>query len=230
MPASLRPSRIEQVTQLLRSQYSGPERDWLPPERSLARKLEVSRPLLREAIKRLQMQGYLEPIHGVGVKVIHEPNAPIKALLENELSKSDDRQLQFARLRQLVEPQMAAWAAEKAPTNKHHVTKLRFLHESMASAPTYEDQVKIDIRFHRSIAELANNQILTLMLSTVADIELQNRTLTLAAVGVNQSYAQHEEVLRAIERGDSDAAKAAMQIHIDSAYPKSTLAKPKPNP
>ncbi len=209
--------RIDAVTQVLQKEYSGPERDWLPPERSLASELKVSRPLLREAIKRLQMQGYLEPIHGVGVRVIHHPTAPIKAFLESELPSERDRQRQFSELRCLVEPQIAAWAASNAPNDPKNCKRLRSIHENMRTAPTYEDQVKRDIDFHRCIAELAKNQVLSLMLSAVADIELQSRTHTLAAVGVNASLQHHESILAAIEAGDAKAAKKAMQVHVDAA-------------
>ena len=210
MPANPRPRRLEKVTQLLREQYSGVERDWLPPERALARELEVSRPLLREAIKRLQMQGYLEPIHGVGVKVIHQPNAPIKELLENELPDHQARQKQFYDLRLLIEPQLATWAALHSPHNREQVTRLRTLHESMPDAPTYQDQVHIDMAFHHAIAELANNKTLSIMLSTVAAIELQHQANSLAAVGVNLSYNQHGAILQAIESANPEAAKSAV--------------------
>ncbi len=225
MSAALRFSRIDQVTELLRDRFTGPERNWLPPERSLARELEVSRPLLREAIKRLQMQGYLEPIHGVGVKVIHQPNAPIKALIENELPADADRLRQFSDLRTLVEPQMAAWAAENAKSDAQGFKKLQSTHEKMLRSQTYEEQVDLDLSFHRQIAELAKNQVLTLMLSTVADLERENRTFTLAAVGVHKSIKQHEAILSAIERGDATAAKRAMRTHIEAARANSARAK-----
>ncbi|MDQ8185380.1 FCD domain-containing protein [Pelagicoccus sp. SDUM812002] len=217
MKPTTRFGRIDTVTQVLREEYSGPERDWLPPERALANELKVSRPLLREAIKRLQMQGYLEPIHGVGVKVVHHPTAPIKTLLENEISSVLDQKRQFAELRCLVEPQIAAWAALNAATDPKTVIRLRSIHVRMRTAPTYEDKVTFDIDFHRTLAELAQNQVLSLMLSAVADIELQSRTHTLAAVGVNVALHQHESILIAIESGDAATAKNAMQTHVNAA-------------
>ncbi|MDQ8180046.1 FCD domain-containing protein [Pelagicoccus sp. SDUM812005] len=217
MIANTKQNRIKDVTQLLLKKYAGPERNWLPPERSLAQELEISRPLLREAIKQLQIQGYLEPIHGVGVKVVHLPNAPIKALLEKELPPSKDRIRQFSDLRLLVEPQIAAWAAERAPTQPRLLKKLQAIHQNMVEAPNYEEQVEHDIAFHRYIAELADNQVLTLMLSAVADLETENRTQTLAAVGVNKSIKQHAAILSAIEQSDPAAAKRAMRTHIESA-------------
>ncbi len=212
-----RHNRIDQVTRTLRSRFLEVERDWLPPERTLAKELTVSRPLLREAIKRLQVQGYLEPIHGVGVKVIHEPNAPIISLLENEIPASKDRQRQFSDLRLLVEPQMAAWAAQNAGSTNSKLKALRNTHEKMTRAETYEQQVDFDIAFHRGISDLANNQVLSLMLSAVADLEKENRSVTLAAVGVSKSLKQHESILQAIERGDTAAAKRAMRTHIEAA-------------
>lgn len=217
MNSAIRPGRIDQITQKLIASYLGPERGWLPPERSLARELEVSRPLLREAIKRLQMQGYLEPQHGIGVKVIHQPTAPIKALFESQVPVAKDRQRQFAELRQLVEPQMAAWAARNASSNPSGLEKLHLIHDRMQGATQYETQVQDDIAFHRTIAELAQNQVLTLMLSAVADLEVENRSITLAAVGVNRSIEQHGAILQAIAASDPKAAHAAMTTHIEAA-------------
>ncbi|MDQ8200154.1 FCD domain-containing protein [Pelagicoccus enzymogenes] len=224
MTAAAKKNRIEDVTEILLSKYSGLERDWLPPERQLAQELQISRPLLREAIKQLKIQGYLEPVHGIGVKVIHHPNAPIKALLETQLPSAADRIRQFGDLRALVEPQIAAWAADKAQSNRKQTKALRDLHEKMEAAPTYEEKVELDIAFHRAIAELANNQVLALMLSAVADLEKENRTLTLAAVGVDKSLKQHAAILQAIESSDAAAAKRAMRAHIDAAQSQSAKA------
>ena len=228
MPQTPKQNRIKPVTQRLLNQYAGPERDWLPPERTLAQALEISRPLLREAIKQLQIQGYLAPIHGVGVKVIHSPNAPIKALLESELPPSNERIRQFSDFRTLVEPQMAAWAAENAQGNPALLKKLRAAHERMARSTVYEEQVECDLAFHRFIATLANNQVLTLMLSTVADLEMENRALTLAAVGVEKALAQHAAIVEAIERAAPAAAKRAMRVHIEAAHSQTgSSTKPK---
>ena len=51
----------------------------LPSERHLAEQFGVSRPVVREATKRLELQGLLEVRQGVGIRVVDRLHAPVSA-------------------------------------------------------------------------------------------------------------------------------------------------------
>jgi len=192
------------------------EDDWLPPERELATGLGVSRPALREAIKRLEMQGRLVARHGVGVQVVDLPHAPVQAVLERMLPSPAERIRQFTVARRLIEPEVAALAAGQArATDRRELRTVhgRFMDEAMPVAATLE----ADLEFHRLIARVAGNRVLSLMIASMAPLEADSRRATLTRVGLATARRQHTAILEAILAGDSPRAHVAMLSHLDSA-------------
>ncbi len=215
MPASLRRAPlIESICQRLHQEHGGAE--WLPPERQLAADLGVSRPALREAIKRLEMQGLLASRHGVGVQVVDRPHAPVQAALERMLPSPAERVRQFTAARRLIEPELAARAAENARASD--LKALRASHDRF-TAPDVSTAAAVDadLDFHRQIARAAGNRVLALMLASMAPLEAASRAATLARVGLAAARRQHAAILEAVVAGDGPAARRAMLAHLDAA-------------
>jgi GntR family transcriptional repressor for pyruvate dehydrogenase complex len=192
------------------------EDDWLPPERELATRLGVSRPALREAIKRLEMQGRLAARHGVGVQVVDLPHAPVQAVLERMLPSPAERIRQFTAARRLIEPELAALAAGQARAADGRALRAshaRFLDPALPIAAT----IDADLEFHRLIARASGNRVLALMVASMSPLEADSRRTTLTRVGLATARRQHTAILDAILAGDGPGARAAMLGHLDSA-------------
>jgi GntR family transcriptional repressor for pyruvate dehydrogenase complex len=192
------------------------DEEWLPPERELATSLGVSRPALREAIKRLEMQGLLASRHGVGVQVVDLPHTPVQAVLERVLPSPAERIRQFTAARRLIEPELAALAAARlraADRRELQACHARFLDAALPVAGTIE----ADLDFHRLIARAAGNRVLALMIASMAPLEADARQATLSRVGLAAARRQHAAILAAIVAGDGPAARAAMTAHLDAA-------------
>lgn len=192
------------------------ESEWLPPERELAGSLGVSRPALREAIKRLEMQGLLASRHGVGVQVIDRPHAPVQAALERLLPSSAERLRQFTAARRVIEPELAALAAAHA--RPADLRALRAAHERFtAGGASADEAVAADLDFHRAIGRASGNRVLALMIASMAPLEADSRRTTLGRVGRPTAGRQHARILDAIAAGDTSGARAAMLAHLDAA-------------
>ncbi len=175
----------------------------------LSSQLGVSRTALREAIQRLEIQGLLEVKHGIGVRVIDNPSAPVRATLLRTLPDFEQRLRQFGEARVLIEPELARRAAERiTPEGAQR------LHELLAAlddaGPLVDEAVRADLEFHRHIAELAGNRVLALMIGSMAELEEEARRVTLVRVGLAAARLQHQRIVDAIAAGDGDAAHAAM--------------------
>ena len=217
-PLKPTPSLVEQVCARLARQLrdevdSGDDR--LPPERLMAERLGVSRTVLREATKRLELQGLLEIRHGSGIRAVNRLHKPLSGSLSILLPELPERLRQLSEARAAIEPEIARQAAlkSKAPDLK----QLRSIHERLVAAETHDKAVEADIDFHRTLARIAGNEILKLMLESLADLGRESRRVTIGNVGRQRAIDHHAAILNAVAAHDADAAAKAMKHHMDEA-------------
>ncbi|WP_395743171.1 FadR/GntR family transcriptional regulator [Prosthecobacter sp.] len=217
-PLKSSPSLVEQVCSRLARQLrdeveAGDGR--LPPERQMAERLGVSRTVLREATKRLELQGLLEIRHGSGIRAVNRLHKPLSGSLSILLPELPERLRQLIEARSAIEPEIARQAALKA--RAADVKQLRSIHERLLAAESHDEAVEADIDFHRTLARIAGNEILKLMLESLADLGRESRRVTIGNVGRQRAIDHHAAILNAVAAHDAAAAAEAMKHHMDEA-------------
>lgn len=189
--------------------------EWLPPERKLAAQLGVSRTVVREATKRLELQGLVEVKHGVGTRrtgSLHKPlNGSVALLVPDEA----ERLRQSLEVRLAIEPEMARIAALRA--RPAQLRELRRVHAGLRQAAGLAEAVEADIGFHRVIARATGNEVFSLILETLSDLGRDSRKATISQAGVERAVKHHEAILAAIGKHDGAGAARAMRHHIEVA-------------
>ena len=213
-PASLVERVCQQLAELIRGGSAEEER-WLPGERSLAEKLGVSRTVVREATKRLEQQGMLEIQHGTGIKIVDRLHRPLNDSLTMLIPDMADRLQQLNETRLSIEPDAAAFAAERA--TKEQIQTLRRIHTQLEKATENPAAIELDVAFHHAIADASGNLIYRLILDSLAEIGITSRLRTIGRIGKQAAIEHHEAILTAIEHRDGEAARQAMSIHILAA-------------
>ena len=184
----------------------------LPSERDLARRLEVGRASVREAIAALQVAGMIETRPGSGSFVAAEA-----AELTREAHDASPSDLLEARA--LLEPAVARLAALRG---RPDAEAERLLTE-METAAEEHDAVgwnECDRRFHQRIAGLTGNPVLLQLAGQVAaamDEPLWQRLRddSIAVSGRTTIHlAEHRMIYEAIAEGDADAAELYAAQHI----------------
>src|SRR5690554_1762942 len=148
----------EVLARLLQMIRSGQlkEGDRLPPERQLAQSFDVSRASLRDAIRQLEMLGYVDVRQGNGT-IIRMPDAttvsqPFRSLLSGHPHLAVD----LLEFRHLLEPQAAALAAQRC--TPEFAQRLR---DALAAQRELADSGKrlhsLDLEFHQLIANITGN-------------------------------------------------------------------------
>lgn len=193
--------------------YAAGER--LPPERELAQTLDVSRTTVREALLALEIMRFIEIKVGAGVFVLDdsvrargEPSEPDSAAPSEVLAA-----------RRLVEAETAALAAGNATSVQ--LDGMRQANERMAE--TIDDIAQFDAAdavFHQLVAEAAGNDVLSGFVSQLwrmreSDMWAFWYDQTRHPTNRRQSVEDHKVILRAFERRSADAARTAMQSHLD---------------
>lgn len=220
-PASLVAGVCQQLAELIRGGAAEDER-WLPAERSLAEKLGVSRTVVREATKRLEQQGLLEIQHGTGIKVVDKLHRPLNESLALLIPDVAERLQQLNETRLSIEPDAAAFAAQRA--TKKQIFTLRRIQGQLENAPDNTAAIEADIAAHHAIADASGNLIYRLILDSLAEISVASRLRTIGRIGKKTAIEHHARILDAIERHDSDAAREAMREHIQAAGEDMDLA------
>jgi GntR family transcriptional repressor for pyruvate dehydrogenase complex len=196
---------------------------WLPPERDLALKLGVSRPVVREATKRLELQGLLEVKHGVGTKVVDKLHKPLNGSLALLIPDDKERLRQLIQVRFMIEPENAGLAAEHASAAQ--IRKLRTALKKLEESDGYDAAVDADMTFHRELAISSGNQISALLLHSLSDLMQIGLIRGYSRASKQNAVRQHAAILTAIEKRDPAAAAKAMREHLITA--EADLALPK---
>ena len=194
----------------------------LPPENGLAELLDVSRPVVREALMRLRDDGLIASRQGAGWFVTRRPAA--NAFDFAPVSSIPDIQRCFV-FRMAVEGDAAALAARNRDRQS-----LRRIQQVLTKLDAMVAQgreggvgVEEDLLFHRTIAEASGNRF---FVETLASLREQiaigvnlNRNLSLIQPRgrILRGQQEHRRVFEAIEAQDEEAARRAMRTHVDNA-------------
>lgn len=213
-PASLVEAVCQQLASFIRRDPDDND-GWLPGERSLAEKFGVSRGVVREATKRLEQQGMVEIQHGNGIKVVDRLHRPLNDALSLLIPDVADRLQALNETRLSIEPDAAAFAAERA--TKPQIKEMRRIHAELEASEDNDEAIIADLSFHRAVAEASGNLIFRLVLDSLGEIGLASRMRTIGRIGKETAIEHHLAILEAIEAGNPDEARKAMRHHILAA-------------
>jgi len=209
------PSLVEKVCQSLAAiaRRDRQEDDgWLPTERELSAQLGVSRSVVREAAKRLELQGLLEIRQGSGMKVVDKLHKPLSSAVHMLVPDEKQRLVQLTEVRLALEPENARLAAERATAAE--LKQLKAAHERLRNCQDFETQVLADMEFHCLIAEASGNKIGSLLMQSLSDLLQTSLSHGYRLVTKDQAVADHGKVLDAILARNAAAAATAMKNHL----------------
>ena len=195
----------------------------LPSERVLAEQLKVSRSSVREAIRTLELQGLVVSKHGSGTFVNTQSLDAVATLMTSSLGVGLDAveaQLHdIFEVRPLLEPQLAALAAQRAtPEDVERLSSI--LVEQQRQIMEGETGVDADTEFHFALATATHNTALVKVVSAVEDVLRQSRDQTLQQPGRSQrSLDSHRHILDMVRAGDHMGARSAMEHHLTAVEP-----------
>jgi DNA-binding FadR family transcriptional regulator len=186
----------------------------LPAERDLAAKMGVSRPSVREALIALEVEGLIEVRMGSGIVVIGRESV---RLLDNAPGP-----LEIIRARQLIEGELAAVAAgSKDSSLMSDLEETLCEMESDIAARTMP--VRGDRNFHLRIAQASDNSALHAVVTQLFDerngpLFTQLGSHFEGETTWRQAVDEHRAVVDAITRHDPQAARDAMNQHLDRSH------------
>jgi DNA-binding GntR family transcriptional regulator len=176
-------------------------------EQEIADASGVSRTPVREALQRLQSEGFVRVATNQGAVVV---------------DWNDEHTNDVFELRALLEPYGAARAATRS--SPEGIEQLRSLaisqyEESHRRRPGYRERIgDLNSRFHRLLHEFADSPRLSMLMPMLIEAPLVMRTFTkYDEAELLRSASHHLEIVSALEARDADWAAAIMRSHIHAA-------------
>ncbi|WP_046592320.1 FadR/GntR family transcriptional regulator [Streptomyces mangrovisoli] len=195
--------------------------DKLPSEAELCRTLEVSRPVLREALRALQTMGLTVSRTGRGTFVV-------AAAVENP-TFGDYTAGDLMEVRRHVEIPVAGYAARRRTPDD--LDRLAGLLDRMERETDTAAWVAMDTLFHLAVAEAARNPVFRRVIEEIRDaLARQSAFLNELGGRREQSDREHRAIVEALTAGSETGAERAMTHHLDrvgtTLTTLTTLARP----
>ena len=209
---------FEQITeqieqQILRGELQSGDR--LPAERELAEQFHASRTAVREAMKILSQKGLLQMRPGRGTIVINGTSQALRDSLGLMLRVGQpEGARELVEVREILEPGIAALAAARA--THQDIALLREAVEIMDGHLHDADAfISADNFFHQVLAGATQNVlVLTLMDPIMELLSKQRKQIFTIEGGPMRGQSHHKQILEAVVRHDSEAARQAMSAHL----------------
>lgn len=190
--------------------------DLLPRERDLAAKLRVSRPVVREAIDVLRVNGVVSARRGYAGGTLIESLSRLQDVIAHIQGETRENIRSLIEMRQVLELPAALLTAQRA--TKADFARLESLVEMLEGlVPQPEEFYQADVQFHLAVAEISGNRVLAECLGyTFNAIAAVREQYPHARVELQHAIKNQRTMIGAIESGDATRITGAVHEHIRS--------------
>ena len=191
----------------------------LPTEHALCEQMDVSRPVLRQALKQLREDGVIVSRQGSGSFVERRPEGAVLDFAPVGSIADIQRTFEF---RAAIESEAAFLAAERR--TDADLVDMRALLDTLDLCITEgELGVDADEAFHEAICTASGNHYFTaartsMKANILTGLNLtRNLSLTKPRDRLELVQQEHYRIFDAIEKRDQEAARDAMRTHVENA-------------
>jgi GntR family transcriptional repressor for pyruvate dehydrogenase complex len=188
----------------------------LPPERELSKLFGVSRNSLRQALKVLQVMGLVQQRTGYGTYLSLEPSQILREPMRFLLLVDPVSHAELLEMRFMMEPQLAAKAAERA-TLAHLMEMEACIERMEQSGQDTAKLIEADVAFHRTVFRAAGNRLGETIYCVIHDSLMSNIMRTTGMANASYVANLHRPIYRAVFERNPEQARTAMFQHLMDA-------------
>lgn len=193
----------------------------LPAERELAERFDVSRPKVREALKRLEANGLINVRHGEGTFVATLTGQAMLPALIDLYARHGVGFYDYLEYRREQEAFASRLAAERAtPADRDAITEMLTELERAHQEDDRTASEEADLKLHSMIVNASHNAMLIHMMASIYELTRRglfyNRRYLRTVDGSGDKLMdQHREIADSVLSGDSARAERAAREHLD---------------
>ncbi len=172
-------------------------------EIALADKLGVSRTPIREAIRKLELEGLVVMAPRKGAKVASITERDLNDVLE---------------VRKGMEVLAISLACERITKEEmEHLEKIEAHFQTLIESDNLTELAEVDVEFHDTIYQATNNKRLVQLLNNLREQMYRYRMEYLKDIAVRRILAEeHKSICEALRARDEKKALDYVQLHIDN--------------
>ena len=201
---------VEELQRMVKEEYAEPG-SRLPREAELAERFQVSRIVVREAMKILEDRGVVEVRAGRGtLTVARRPDRVKRSLLQlfgDQPLPTLTEMESMLELRQVLEETSASLAAVRA--TDQDLSEIEAALEGMTNEEANLDEtIEADLRFHRAVVKAAHNAYLEMVLDPIVSVFVRQIMLTNS---FHTGVPEHRHIFNEIRAHNPIGARQAVR-------------------
>lgn len=186
----------------------------LPSEMKLAKQYNVSRPIIREAMKLLQERGLIILKNGSGSYITRPKSDTVMNAVSRIMQSDNISAEELTQVRGILELSSVDLAVQ-------HITdeQIKEMGEILAdfsdTTLPLKKRVSLDEAFHIAIAKAGGNNLLVMFITVLTSLlrDYMGKGI-LVDGGIEDAIMRHREIFSALEKRDAQAAHQAMADHL----------------
>lgn len=212
----------EEIAKMITSGQLKPG-DRLPSERAMIEMFDRSRPTIREALRMLERNGFIQINAGSnGAEVRNPRNYNLQESLKTAVNAGNISLEELSEYRIVSEVATAVWACSRRSEEDVSAMK-ELLKLSQTQIGNIIEFVTLDAEFHDLVAKAAGNSVSGLVNRALRSAnemymirKMESLSPEIQLQMANKVQRQHTAVLDAIEKKDPVAAEKAMKNHMEN--------------
>lgn len=205
---------IEEI--IINKEYD--ESRFLPSEGELCKRFDVSRATVREAVRAMEVRGFVKRLHGKGIVVVDNSVNVLTRTLSDVISRGDGTIVDLIEVRNIIETETVRMTAARA--QEKDIRKMeQYLIRMEQAEEMDEEYYSSDLAFHLTMVEASGN---VLLYAIYKSFEPLLRDVVMASsqqeTCIERRYGFHRSIFDAIVKKDADAAVEAVKRHLKATY------------
>lgn len=204
----------DHLEEVILSSATSKFKEKLPSEMNLAKQYNVSRPVIREAIKLLQERGLVTLKNGSGAYISKPESSTIMNAISRVMQVDQISSEELTQVRQILELSSIELAID-AITDEALVEIDTILTQFENKKLPFKKRVSLDEAFHIAIARSTGNELLSLFVEVLTSLlrDYMGKGILIEG-GIEDAIVRHRQIYDALVARDRKAAVQAMAEHL----------------
>lgn len=186
----------------------------LPSERELAQQMQVSRPVIREAVVMLSSYGLIVSKQGEGNFVADKFSESVLEFMGFSNALTPENYQYFFDCRLLFEKGMAPEIIRQV--TEEDIEDLQKINQIFRQETTEQEYVQAEVDFHHGFMSLSHNPLVAELYTMILKFMHLSASYLLSSQLIREeAFTAHTRIIEALKERDQEACIAAIEAHLE---------------